>query len=77
MPTTVPGDDSTTGSLLPESAPRTPPSGELVATIGIRHRGVYRLYADGRLLFTLFGGPVPVESLRDWRAKSGRHLLLY
>jgi hypothetical protein len=66
IPTTVPGDDSTTGPLLPESAPSSPPSGELIATIGIRHRGAYRLYADGRLLFTLFGGNPPAGVSSSW-----------
>jgi hypothetical protein len=41
---------STTAPMLPEGAPSMPPSGELVASINIRHRGVYRLYADGRLI---------------------------
>jgi hypothetical protein len=36
--------------LLPEGASSLPPTGELVAEIGIRHRGGYRLYADGRLI---------------------------
>jgi hypothetical protein len=54
--TTTPGDGSTDSPLLPEGAQSTQPTGEVVAVIGIRHRGVYRLHADGRLLFTFFGG---------------------
>ena len=56
-PSTTPRDASTTSPLLPEGVPSTPPTGELVATIGIRHRGAYRLYADGRLISTLFDDP--------------------
>jgi hypothetical protein len=44
--TTVPGDGSSTGPVLPEGAPSTPAVGELVASIA----GSYALYADGRLL---------------------------
>src|SRR5262245_17705853 len=33
IPTTVPGDDSTQGRLLPEGAPSTPSTGELVASL--------------------------------------------
>jgi hypothetical protein len=51
-PVTVPGDGSATGPLVPEGEPSSPPTGELVAAIHLRHRTplTYRLYADGRLL---------------------------
>jgi hypothetical protein len=50
-PTTTPGDDSTTGPLLPEGTPSTPRTGELVAAVGLFHGGAYDLYADGRLIW--------------------------
>jgi hypothetical protein len=50
-PSTVPGDGSTTGPLLPEGTPSTPQTGELVAAVGVFHGGAYDLYADGRLIW--------------------------
>jgi hypothetical protein len=41
---------TTTIPLLPEGTASLPPAGELVAAINVRHRGVFRLYADGRLI---------------------------
>lgn len=60
-PVTVPGDGSTTGPLVPEGEPSSPPTGELVAAIWLRHRDPlsYRLYADGRLLQACNNNPCP------------------
>jgi hypothetical protein len=50
-PQTYPGDGSTDGPLLPEGAPSTPHTGELVAAVSsLDGAGIYYLYADGRLL---------------------------
>jgi hypothetical protein len=47
---TLPTTPSTTVPLLPKGAASLPSTGELVAAINVRHRGVFRLYADGRLI---------------------------
>jgi hypothetical protein len=50
-PTTYPGDGSREGVLVPDGVPSTTTPSELVASITLFHRGAYRLYADGRLLW--------------------------
>ena len=50
-PNTAPGDGSTEGPLVPGGVASTPPASELVASISLFHRGAYRLYADGRLIW--------------------------
>jgi hypothetical protein len=54
-PETTPGDASTTAPLLPEGAPSTPHTGELVASVANEESfpgGGYYLYADGRLIWS-------------------------
>jgi hypothetical protein len=52
-PPTTPGDASTTAPLLPEGAPSTPHTGELVASVADQTTGGgYALYADGRLIWS-------------------------
>jgi hypothetical protein len=62
-PTPVGPPTDTTDLLLPEGAPSLPPTGELAAAINIRHRGVYRLYADGRLIRVWSIGPLSPERM--------------
>jgi hypothetical protein len=50
LPPTSAGDSTTTAPLLPEGAPSTPLTGELVASVASQTGGVYYLYADGRLI---------------------------
>ena len=40
-PSTAPGDGSVDGLLLPEGAPSTPDTGELVASVALIHSGAY------------------------------------
>jgi hypothetical protein len=49
-PSTSEAVPATTVALLPEGPGSVPVTGEMVAALNIRHRGVYRLYADGRLI---------------------------
>ena len=50
-PATVPGDGSADGPLVPRGVPSTTTASDLVAAITLFHKGAYRLYADGRLLW--------------------------
>jgi hypothetical protein len=51
VPTTLPGDGSSTQPLVLEGAPSIPQTGELVAHAAVIHNGTFYLYADGRLIF--------------------------
>jgi hypothetical protein len=60
-PVTYSGDGSSTGPLVPSGVPSTTTPSELIASITMFHRGAYRLYADGRLLWgdETRGSPFP------------------